>query len=304
MELAEASPQLLGIVLRIAGVIVLALVAKRLVQRLIDRAAKRIVARNEKSFGEDKQAAAGRVAERAQTLAGVLTALASVTIGILTVLLVLGEVGINLAPLIAGVGIVGVALGFGAQHLVADLVSGLFMLAEDQYGVGDFMEADGTAGTVEKVGLRTTQIRSLDGTLWTLRNGEISKTGNSSRGWGRAVLDVGVAYGCDVRRATAVIKAAADEVYEDQDFTEVFLGEPEVWGVTDLGDDAVAIRLVCTTKAGAQWGLGRELRLRVKEALDREGIEIPFSQRTMWLRTEPATLTEPIPVVQAPPEAR
>ncbi|MEX2587115.1 MAG: mechanosensitive ion channel family protein [Actinomycetota bacterium] len=301
MRLLEGSPEILATVVRIAGVLLVALIARKLVQRLIDRVVERVIARGEKSSGDDRKAASARAPERAKTLAGVLTALAAVTVWVLTVLLVLGEVGINLAPLIAGLGIVGVALGFGAQNLVSDLVSGLFMLAEDQYGVGDFLDVDGTMGTVEHVGLRTTQIRALDGALWTVRNGEISKTGNSSRGWGRVVLDVGVAYGCDLRRAKEVIKAAADELYEEDAFKEAFKAEPEVWGVTDLGDDAVAIRLVCTTEAGAQWGLGRELRLRIKEALDRESIEIPFPQRTVWLRTEPATLTEPIPIVQTAP---
>ncbi len=301
MGLLDGSPEVVATILRIVGVLVLALVAKKVAQRLIDRTAHRIAARSGRAAGDDKRDAPQRASERAQTLAGVLTALAAVTIWVLTVLLVLGEVGLNLAPLIAGLGIVGGALGFGAQSLVSDLVSGLFMLAEDQYRVGDLLDVDGTVGTVERVGLRTTQIRTLDGTLWTVRNGEISKTGNFNRGWGRSVLDVGVAYGCDLRRAQEVIKTAAEEAYEDPAFKGVVKGEPEVWGVTDLGDDAVAIRLVCTTDAGAQWGLGRELRLRIKEALDREGIEIPFPQRTMWLRTEPATLTEPIPIVQAPP---
>lgn len=296
LDVRGIADQLLGPALRIAGILLVAFVVAKVLLRLIDRVAERMVRRPGQAA--DEPGTSGRRKERAETLSGVLKAIASTTVWVLATLMVLAEVGINLAPLIAGLGIVGVALGFGAQNLVSDFVSGLFMLGEDQFGVGDFVDFDGTMGVVEHVGLRTTQVRSLDGMLWTVRNGEISKTGNGNKSWGRTVLDVGVPYSCDLRRAAEVIKAAADEVYANDELAEHFLEAPQVWGVNDLGDDAVAIRLVCTTAAGSQWKIGREFRLHVKEALDKADIEIPFPQRTIWLRTEPKTLSEPIPIVQ------
>ncbi len=285
----------------IAGALVLWIVARAVIGRLTGRIVRRSEARRARGgetdeAGDEPSAVAGRAATRAETLRSVLNALAGAVIWVMALLVVLGEAGIDLAPLIAGMGIVGVALGFGAQNLVADFLSGMFMLAEDQYGVGDWVDVGDAAGTVEHVGLRTTRIRDLGGLLWTVRNGQIVRTANANQGWGRAVLDVGVAYDADLRRTAAVIKRVADECRSDPDHRATFLDEPEIWGIQELGADSIAVRLVATTQPGAQWGLARELRLRIKEALDAEGIEIPFPQRTVWIRTEPATLAEPIPV--------
>lgn len=286
---------LLGPALRITGALLVAFFGSKLAKRLITRVVDRVLVRTVVAGAPENEAVVVRGAVRSHTITGVLTALASGIIWILAALVVLGEVGINLAPMIAGLGIFGVALGFGAQNLVSDLVSGLFMLAEDQFGVGDIVDIDGTTGVVEHVGLRTTQVRALDGMLWTVRNGEISRIANANKGWGRVILDVGVAYDSDLRRAIEVIRDAAKQVHEDPSFQERFLEAPELWGVEDLGDDSVVIRLVCKTAPATQWAIGRELRLRVKEALDREGIEIPFPQRTLWLRTERDALAAAIP---------
>jgi small-conductance mechanosensitive channel len=290
--------QLLGPVLRIAGVLLVAFFGVKLVKRLITRVIGRVLVRTLGAGVAGDEIALARSTVRGSTLAGVLTALATSVIWVLALLIILGEVGINMAPLIAGLGIVGVALGFGAQNLVSDLVSGLFMLAEDQFGVGDIVDIDGVTGTVEHVGLRTTQVRALDGFLWTLRNGEIKRLANANKGWNRVVLDVSVGYDSDLRRASEVILGAASEAYADPAISDRLMGEPEIWGVEALGDDAVSIRLVCKTVPAAKWEVGRDLRLRIKEALDREGFEIPFPQRTVWLRTEPATLSAPIPFEQ------
>ena len=297
-EVRDLPLQVLGPALRIAGVLLVAFFGTKIVKRLITRVIGRVLVRTLGATVAGDEAATARSTIRGQTLAGVLTALATSVIWVLAMLIILGEVGINLAPLIAGLGIVGVALGFGAQNLVSDLVSGLFMLAEDQFGVGDIVDIDGTTGTVEHVGLRTTQVRALDGLLWTLRNGEIKRLANANKGWNRVVLDIGVGYGADLRRTSEVILAAATEAYEDPELSDCLLGEPEIWGVEELGDDAVSIRVVCKTGPAAKWEVGRALRLRIKDALDREGIEIPFPQRTVWLRTEPAALAAPIPFEQ------
>ena len=276
--------------------LLVAIVASKILQRVIARVVKRVTVRGlALTAGSGDTAGGERSAVRGETLTGVLKAVASITIWVLALLVILGEFGIQLAPLIAGLGIVGIALGFGAQNLVSDFVSGLFMLAEDQFGIGDIVDIDGTAGTVEHVGLRTTQIRSLDGMLWTLRNGEIKRIGNANKGWTRVILDIGVGYGADLRRAAEVIRTAVEQAREDPELSDKFRDAPEIWGVENLGDDSVVIRLVCKCAPAGHWQLGRDLRGRIKEALDRENIEIPFPQRTIWLRTEPETLAAPIP---------
>ena len=196
--------------------------------------------------------------------------------------LVVGEFGLNLAPLLAGAGIVGIALGFGAQSLVKDFLSGMFILVEDQFGVGDIVDLDQqTSGTVEAVSLRTTRLRAVDGTVWHVPNGDIRRVGNKSQHWSRALLDVEVAYDTDIEQAKGVIKRVADTLWHERDD---ILEEPEVWGVERLGPNAIVIRLVVKTRPADQYDVSRELRQRLKEAFDAEGIEIPFPQQVVWNR--------------------
>jgi moderate conductance mechanosensitive channel len=194
--------------------------------------------------------------------------------------------GVNLGPLIAGAGVVGIALGFGAQTVVRDFLSGMFMLVEDQYGVGDIVDLGEATGTVEGVTLRTTRLRDVNGTVWHIPNGEIKRVGNKSQDWARALLDVSVAYGADIAHAKEVIKGVADEVWQDEQLGPSVLEEPEVWGIEDLGADGIAIRLVVKTRPADQFRVMRALRERLKRALDDAGIEIPFPQRTVWVRPE------------------
>jgi small conductance mechanosensitive channel len=191
---------------------------------------------------------------------------------------ILGELGVDLGPLIAGAGIAGVALGFGAQSLVKDFLSGMFMLIEDQFGVGDVIDAGDAVGTVEAVSLRTTRIRSVDGTLWHVPNGTIARVGNKSQEWSRALLDVEVAYGVDLERAQEVIKAAADSIWKDDLWSTSVIEEPEVWGVEKLGTTGVAIRLVVKTKPADQWKVLRALRQRITQAFAEAGIATPTAQ--------------------------
>lgn len=194
--------------------------------------------------------------------------------------------GISLAPLLAGAGILGLALGFGAQDLVKDFISGIFMMIEDQYGVGDVVDVGEATGVVEKVSLRTTRLRDVTGTVWHVPNGEIRRVGNLSQEWSRALLDIGVAYGADIDKAAEVIKQVADGMAAEETYQALFLAEPEVWGVESLADSTILIRLVIKTQPGEQWAISRELRRRIKLALDDAQIEIPFPQRTVWIRTE------------------
>jgi moderate conductance mechanosensitive channel len=227
-----------------------------------------------------------RSAQRTETIATVMRSIGTAVIWTIAMLTILAELGINLGPLIAGAGIVGVALGFGSQSLVRDFLSGMFMLIEDQYGVGDIIDVGEATGTVESITLRTTRLRGVDGTVWHVPNGEIKRVGNKSQQWARALLDVSVAYGTDVDTASRVIKEVADGVWQDVELGSSILEEPEVWGVEALGADGINIRLVIKTKPSEQWKVMRELRARLKAAFDEAGIEIPFPQRTVWVRPD------------------
>jgi small conductance mechanosensitive channel len=224
-----------------------------------------------------------RSKQRAQTLGAVLRSLATIAIYFVAVVMALGEFNINLGPLIAGAGIVGVALGFGAQSLVKDFLSGIFMLIEDQYGVGDVVDLGDAVGKVEAVNLRTTQIRDAHGTLWHVPNGEIRRVANKSQQWARALLDVDVAYDTDLNHAMNVIKRVADGLWEDALPHATVLEEPEIFGVQAFGADAVTIRFGVKVEPSEQFAAARELRARLKYAFDEEGIEIPFPQRTVWM---------------------
>ncbi len=235
-----------------------------------------------------------RSTQRAQSLGSVLRSIASLMIYSMAAIIALAEFGVSLGPLVAGAGIIGVAIGFGAQTLVKDFLSGIFMLIEDQYGVGDVIDVGDATGVVEQVNLRTTQIRDVDGTVWFIPNGEIRRIGNKSQQWARAVLDVEVSYDTDIAHASAVIKQVADGLWHDDLENATVLEEPEIWGVQELGASAIAIRVVLKVEPGEQWATGREMRRRLKEKFDAEGIEIPFPQRTVWLhQVESGTTPQP-----------
>jgi len=223
---------------------------------------------------------------RVESLAQVIVSITTAVIWTLGIMIALGAFDINLGPLIASAGIVGVALGFGAQSLVKDFLSGLFMLAEDQFGVGDVIDVGEAAGVVESLSLRTTSLRSVDGTLWHVPNGEIMRVGNMSQDWARAVLDIGVAYDASVDRAREVITSVASAMVDDPDYDHVILEEPDIQGVQDLSADAVVIRMSIKTLPGQQWVVARELRRRIKLALDDADIAIPFPQRQLWIRSD------------------
>ncbi len=271
--------------------IALILIAAWLLLGIVRRFGRRIIARAKTqglmSFGYDEPGAVStRRTQRLDALAAVLNSILAVVVWTIAVLTMLGTTfGLSLAPFLAGAGILGIAIGFGAQDLVKDFVSGIFMLIEDQYGVGDVVDVGEATGVVERVSLRTTRLRDVTGTVWHVPNGEIRRVGNMSQEWSRALLDIAVAYGSDIDDAAGVIKSVADEMALEDTYEDLFLAEPEVWGVESLGADAVLIRLVIKTKPGEQWPIARELRRRIKLALDEAEIEVPFPQRTVWVRS-------------------
>ncbi|MDE0170422.1 MAG: mechanosensitive ion channel family protein [bacterium] len=227
-----------------------------------------------------------RSGQRTRTLGAVLRSIASFTIYGLAVMMALAEFDVNLGPLIAGAGLVGVAVGFGSQALVRDFLSGVFMLLEDQYGVGDVVDVGDTVGVVEEVKLRSTQVRDINGTLWHIPNGSIRRVANMSQDWGQTVLDVEVAYDTDIEAATAVIKEVADGLWREQMPNATIIQEPTIAGVQGFGESAITIRLTARTEPGEHWATARELRARLKVSLDEAGIDIPFPQRTVWLKSQ------------------
>lgn len=291
--------------LRIILILLAAWIIKKVAHKLVERSVARLVRQNESNTEEQLESAGkldfgsraakainmiherqARSAQRIETIADVLKSLATALIMLVAALLCLSELNIDLAPLIAGAGIAGLAVGFGAQSLVKDFLAGIFILVEDQFGVGDVVDVGETSGTIEKVSLRTTTLRDVSGVVWTVPNGEIHRTANHSQLWSRAILDIGVSYDTDIDQASEIMKSVADELWRENREDATILEEPSVWGVQELGNDAVVIRLVVKTDPSEQWGVGRILRARIKKAFDDVGIEIPFPQRTVWIRNE------------------
>ena len=211
--------------------------------------------------------------QRVRALGSVLRSAASVTIFSIAGLTILGDLGINLAPLLASAGVVGIAIGFGAQNLVRDYLSGIFMLVEDQYGVGDVITVGDATGTVETVTLRITRLRSVNGIVWHIRNGAIEKVGNESQGWARAVLDFPVPYAADLVTIRELLAGAAGSMWTEPVWRTVMLEQPEVWGAQAVKNTVVTMRIVVKTAPLRQWEVEREMRARVKAALDAAGIQ-------------------------------
>jgi small conductance mechanosensitive channel len=276
---------------RIALIVLLALVLRmllnRAIRRLVTGAAEGSVPvvlrplhdRTKGRLLEASPLSSERRRQRAETIGSVLRSVATLVVFTVAGAMVLAELGFDLGPVLASAGIVGVAVGFGAQNLIKDFLNGMFMILEDQYGVGDVIDAGEATGTVEAVGLRTTRLRDVAGTVWHIRNGEILRVGNKSQGWARAVVDLPVSLDTDIPRVRDVVQAAADEMHADEEWADKLIEQPEVWGLEDLGSSGLVIRLAVKTVPLEQWAVSRELRQRVKAAFDREGILIAVPQQ-------------------------
>ena len=298
--LANVSDVVIGKPLALLWLLVLFLVVRWVLHRLIDRLAERaqdgVLPDRMSRFGTRGKAAeardlasATRRVQRAKTMGDLLK---SVITGILIAIvgtMILSEVGVNIAPIIASAGILGLALGFGAQSMVKDFLSGVFMIFEDQYGVGDVVDLGEASGTVEAVSLRVTRLRDLSGTVWYVPNGTILRVGNMSQNWSRAVVDVTVGYRENLTHAQDVLRDVAHDLWQDDDFKNVIIEEPEVTGVEVFNPDSVTLRVLIKTAPMEQWGVARQLRQRIKARFDHEGIEIPLPQRVVWHRDERPT---------------
>jgi len=223
-------------------------------------------------------------AQRARTLTGVIHSAALVAMTIIAGLMILLELGLDVSPLIAGAGVVGVALGLGAQSLIRDIIGGFFILLEDQFAIGDSIKVGDIAGGVEKMTLRATFLRDLEGTLHIVPNGEMRIVSNRTKDWSRVVVNVGVAYEEDIGRVVAALGKIGHDLHQNEEFAPLLLEEPTVTGVEALGDWAVTVRIMVKTKPGKQWDVARELRRRIKESFEREGIEMPYPRQEVLMR--------------------
>jgi small-conductance mechanosensitive channel len=261
---------------------ILLVVVKRVVKS-IEAGSKVKLKLNTHLIGEISPLATARVVQRTKTMGSVLNNFITWSIGILAITMVLSELGVAIGALAAGAGLVGAGIGFGAQSLIKDLISGLFIVAEDQYGVGDTVNLGEISGVVESVGLRVTQVRDADGMLWYVRNGEIIRVGNASQGWSRAVLDIALDYSTDVATAKKAIEKAASDVASEPGNTEKVIGAPEVWGVQVLAGDQFVVRVVQKAKSSKADELARDLRVAIKAELDASGIALASSKQTVFI---------------------
>ncbi|QMW65231.1 mechanosensitive ion channel family protein [Mumia sp. ZJ1417] len=220
--------------------------------------------------------------QRAKSMGSLLKNIATIVIFTVVTFMVIATLGYNIAPLLASAGILGVALGFGAQSLVKDFISGIFMILEDQYGVGDVVDLGDAVGTVEAVSMRVTRLRDVNGTVWYVRNGEILRVGNQSQNWARTVLDIPVGYDVDLRRVREVLHEVAHALWQDPEWSGAILEEPEVWGVERWTAEGVVVRVVLKTAPLKQWEVAREMRELIKDRFDTLHIDIPYAHAAAY----------------------
>lgn len=288
--------------LRILFIILLAWLVVRLLRRVVRRFASGVAERSgggragdDFSLGTLRRrvqmvtspdATQDRSRLRAVTLGKLLESLVSIVVWTTAVFIILGEVGVSLAPLIASAGIASIAIGFGAQSIVRDFLAGIFVVIEDQYGVGDIIDVSYATGEVVEVGFRTTQLRDLEGVLWTIPNGEVQRVGNYSQIWARSVFDISISYDDDIDHASSVIKTVLDDLWMNGSPHATIIDEPEVLGVEELAGSAVVIRSRVKTEPKEQFAVARRVRAEIKKAFDREGIEIPYDHQVVVVRED------------------
>jgi small conductance mechanosensitive channel len=261
--------------IRILAIIIGAVLVRSLLLLSVRRVVRGVIAgMNGKAAQASGLIANARVVQRSQTLGSVLSNFFTWTVVLVALSSILSELGVAVGALVAGAGILGAALGFGAQSLVRDLISGIFIVFEDQYGVGDSVDLGQATGVVESVGLRVTQVRDVSGVLWYVRNGEVVRVGNQSQGWSRVVLDIPIAYSAPIDKARELILKAANSLATDPTIAKQLMGEPEVWGIELLTGEQVVLRLVQQVGPSHADDIARELRARIKVALDKNKISL------------------------------
>jgi small conductance mechanosensitive channel len=236
--------------------------------------------------------------KRVATLSSVLVASGTVIIAIIAIFTILPEFGVNIAAALAGLGIAGLAISFGAQTLIRDIIAGIFILLEDQYRVGDVVNIAGIGGLVEQIGLRRTVLRDLDGVVHSVPNGEIKTASNVTKGFSRVNLNISVAYGENLDHVIEIINKVCQEMAEDPKWKADFITIPKVLRVDKLGDSGIDIKILGDTKASRQWDIMGELRLRLKKTFDKEGIEIPWPHTKVYFGNSPPRIEEVSPIAE------
>ena len=274
----------------ISGIIIGAIVLRVVLHFAIRRVVNRVVSGVKKRQNvDDTQAiiasplAAVRIVQRTRTLGSVLNNVVSVVIVLVALLLIVTAIDRNIIGSFALItAALGAGLGFGAQNIVKDVLNGLFMVAEDQLGVGDIVDLGEAVGTVEQVGIRVTQVRDVDGTLWFVRNGEILRVGNKSQGWARVIIDIPAPYDSDVQAVQSTLLSTADAMASSPQWRRKIIEKPEIWGLESISAEALVIRLVMKTRPADRWDVSRELRYQLIKALDRSGINLPALNRVVF----------------------
>jgi moderate conductance mechanosensitive channel len=258
--------------------IVMVFVAFKIAYIVTNNLSKTLIKRAEKDSLSD----AGEATKRINTLIGISYGAIRVALWTLAAMMILQKLGVNIGPILASAGILGLAVGFGAQELVKDFISGFFIVLENQVRAGDVAIINGTGGFVEKIQLRTITLRDFSGIVHVFQNGKINTLSNMTKDWSAMVFDIGVAYKEDVQKVTQVMKQVGDEMYEDPIFKELMLEPIEVFGLDNFADSALILKARIRTKPIQQWTVGREYRKRLKEEFDRQNIEIPFPHTTIY----------------------
>lgn len=294
--------------IRILVIVIVALILRAITRKMITQLIARMA--NDGANGSGRPVTgfllnAERRRQRAETVGSVMRSMASFVILGIATLLVLSELNVNLAPLLASAGIAGVAIGFGARNLVTDFLSGMFMILEDQYGVGDLVDAGPASGTVIEVGLRITKLRDVDGTVWYVRNGEIKRVGNRSQGWGTAKVDVQVGYREDVAKVRELITTATVGLADDEAWSESVWGPGEVIGMESVTAEAVVLQVQVKTMPGQELPVARELRARLKNAFDEAGVRLsePVLATATPAEQPAGAAADPGPAAPVPPPA-
>lgn len=264
--------------LRILLVVVLLWAAMVVVKMLLRRLEQRLV-----SLGETQRDIPTEAKKRAETLVRLLRQGVLIVIWVMGVLIVLREIGVEIAPVLASVGVASLAIGFGAQNLVKDVIAGFFMILENQVRVGDVAVVNGTGGLVEQINFRTIVLRDLQGTVHVFPNGNVTTLSNLTQEWSAFVFDIGVAYKEDVDKVIAIMRRVGEEMRADTFFGALILADIEVFGLDNFADSAVVIKGRIKTVPIKQWDVGREYRKRLKKAFDEAGVEIPFPHRTLYV---------------------
>ena len=284
----------------IVAIVVGALILRWLLLVILRRAIERVVSGVKKNHNvEETQElasaplSAARIVQRTRTLGTVINSVLTVVVLGVAAIAILQVVGVPVLGILGAAGVVAAGLAFGAQNLVKDILNGMFIVFEDQLGIGDVVDLGMATGTVENVGVRITSVRDVNGTLWHVRNGEILRVGNKTQGWARVILDIPVPYHVDLDEVKASILTAAKQMAEDPEWRRKVIEVPEIWGIESITAEALVVRLVMKTRSADQWEIARELRARVKRTLDELGVKVPSLNRMVVDDRSTGGITKP-----------